>query len=73
MSATHGSIPEEEVRDARGGTENWWPGPLAYSAAFIAYVLLGTEVHWLLSWTRGFAFALLFVWAVPYLYRRWRR
>ena len=56
-------------KDAGGAAGQWWPGPLAYSIAFVAYVLLGMEVHWLLSWTRGLAFALLAVWAIPYYVR----
>lgn len=45
---------------------------LLYVAAVLAYALLGMYWHFLLSWTRGFLFALATVWLLPMLYRRLR-
>lgn len=45
---------------------------LLYLAAMAAYALAGMYWHFLLSWTRGFAFAFVAVWLAPALYHRWR-
>ena len=45
-----------------------------YLVAAALYVVLGLwDPRWLLSWLEGLAFALLVVWAVPALHRRWWR
>ena len=46
---------------------------LLYAVALLAYALLGMYWHFLLSWTRGFLFALVVIWLLPLLYQRLRR
>lgn len=61
--------------DAGSGEDAWrenYGTLLIYVAAMIAYAVAGMYWHFLLSWTRGFVFAFLAVWAVPALYRRFR-
>jgi hypothetical protein len=53
-------------------TRVWVPGWKTYLFVLGVYILIGMEVHFLLSWTRGFIIPFLGIWAIPYLYFWWR-
>jgi hypothetical protein len=61
--------PGDPFEEAEGG---WDPGWITYLAVLAAYILLGMEFHWLLSWTRGFIFPFVGIWLIPFAYLRWR-
>jgi hypothetical protein len=49
-------------------------GPLLYAGAAVSYIALGVFVNdFMLSWVVGFAWLLLWVWALPAVVRRLRR
>ena len=54
---------------ARSRMDHWWP----YAGAAVTYVVIGVvNTRFLLSWVVGFAYLLIWVWAIPALVRRLR-
>ena len=66
VSKGHPEASEDPWRETLGTL-------LLYAVALLAYALLGMYWHFLLSWTRGFLFALVVIWLLPLLYQRLRR
>ena len=66
-----------EQKEARRQTYTWSQVVIAilpYVIAGAMYIALGVwNPRFLLSWAEGIIFLLLVVWALPQLYRRWRR
>lgn len=64
--------PLPEPKYVQSSPVRWVPGWRSYLFVLTVYILVGMEVHFFLSWTRGFIVPLVGIWAIPYLYLRWR-